>query len=71
MEGTVSTLNAHKGKYNTHKEEVIIHYRINFKYVCLCTVSIPLGALLYCLITAYIFQFDDVHETHCRVGCFE
>jgi len=47
MEGTVSTLNAHKGKYNTHKEEVIIHYRINFKYVCLCTVSIPLGALLY------------------------
>ncbi|XP_050296434.1 post-GPI attachment to proteins factor 2-like [Anthonomus grandis grandis] len=52
---------------NESKGEMIIHYRINFKYVCLCTVTIPLAALVICLVSAYIFQFDDVHETHCRV----
>ncbi|XP_030768242.1 post-GPI attachment to proteins factor 2-like [Sitophilus oryzae] len=52
---------------NSNQNQVIIHYRINFKYVCLYTVSIPLGALIVCLISAYIFQYDDVHETHCQV----
>ncbi|CAG9765358.1 unnamed protein product [Ceutorhynchus assimilis] len=50
-----------------HKHELIVHYKINFKNVCLFAVSIPLGALVVCVLSALIFQFDDVHETHCRV----
>ncbi|XP_076260332.1 post-GPI attachment to proteins factor 2-like isoform X2 [Rhynchophorus ferrugineus] len=50
-----------------NRKNVLVHYKINFKYVCLCTVSIPLGALIVCFISAYIFQYDDVHETHCKV----
>lgn len=40
---------------------------ISFKKLCLATVSLPLVALLICFVTAYIFQQDDIHETHCRV----
>lgn len=53
-----------------NQKHVLVHYKINFKYVCLCTVSIPLGALIVCFISAYIFQYDDIHETHCRVCIF-
>lgn len=48
------------------------------KILCLCnlsvrklaylTVALPFLALFSCFITAYIFRYDDVHETHCRVG---
>ncbi|KAH1022510.1 post-GPI attachment to proteins factor 2-like isoform X2 [Dendroctonus ponderosae] len=70
MEKSLCTLNSisqQRGHLKTPNEELVIHYRINFKYVCLCTAFIPLGALLVCLLSAYIFQFDDVHETHCKV----
>ncbi|KAL1492209.1 hypothetical protein ABEB36_012691 [Hypothenemus hampei] len=67
MDDPSSSLNSQRVTHNVHKDDLVIHYRINFKYVCLCTICIPLGALLVCLVTAYIFQFDDVHETHCRV----
>ncbi|XP_024947477.1 post-GPI attachment to proteins factor 2-like, partial [Cephus cinctus] len=35
--------------------------------LCIFTVSLPLIALVICFVTAYIFQQDDIHETHCRV----
>ncbi|XP_067000433.1 post-GPI attachment to proteins factor 2-like [Anabrus simplex] len=44
-----------------------IFFMISFRQLCLVTVSLPLGALLFCFVTAYIFQQDDIHETHCRV----
>ncbi|KAK7874484.1 hypothetical protein R5R35_001569 [Gryllus longicercus] len=44
-----------------------IFFMISFRQLCLITVSLPLCALLICFITAYIFQQDDIHETHCRV----
>ncbi|XP_019696342.1 post-GPI attachment to proteins factor 2-like isoform X1 [Harpegnathos saltator] len=35
--------------------------------LCLATVGLPLASLLFCFVTAYIFQQDDIHETHCKV----
>lgn len=40
---------------------------LSFKRLCLVTVALPLTSLLICFISAYIFQRDDIHETHCRV----
>lgn len=31
------------------------------------TAAIPLVTLTLCFVFAYVFQFDEVHETHCRV----
>lgn len=49
-------------------QDVIVHYMLSFKHLCLVTVLCPLAALFICFVTAYIFQYDDIHETHCRVG---
>lgn len=46
---------------------IVVHYMISFKQLCLVTVSCPLIALFVCFVTAYIFQFNEVHEDHCRV----
>ncbi|XP_041973337.1 post-GPI attachment to proteins factor 2-like [Aricia agestis] len=35
--------------------------------ICLTALWLPLGALIFCYVTASIFQADDIHETHCRV----
>lgn len=42
-------------------------YSISVRKLACVTVALPFFALFVCFITAYIFQFDDVHETHCRV----
>ncbi|XP_023705134.1 post-GPI attachment to proteins factor 2-like [Cryptotermes secundus] len=44
-----------------------VYFMISFRQLCIVTVSLPLCALLICFVTAYIFQQDDIHETHCRV----
>lgn len=44
-----------------------VYLAISFKKLCLATVGLPLITLLVCFITAYIFQQDDIHETHCKV----
>lgn len=50
-------------------QDVIVHYMLSFKHLCLVTVLCPLAALFVCFVTAYVFQYDDIHETHCRVSC--
>ncbi|XP_013185659.1 post-GPI attachment to proteins factor 2-like [Amyelois transitella] len=35
--------------------------------ICLTALWLPLGALIFCYVTASIFQADDIHETHCKV----
>ncbi|XP_045492051.1 post-GPI attachment to proteins factor 2-like [Colias croceus] len=35
--------------------------------ICLTALWLPLGALIFCYVTASLFQSDDIHETHCRV----
>lgn len=51
-------------------QDVIVHYMLSFKHLCLVTVLCPLAALFICFVTACIFQYDDIHETHCKV-CFK
>lgn len=47
-----------------------VYFMISFRQLCIVTVSLPLCALLICFVTAYIFQQDDIHETHCRVSIY-
>ncbi|KAG8336155.1 hypothetical protein J6590_050355 [Homalodisca vitripennis] len=49
------------------RERPAVHLLLSFRQLCLVTVSLPLCALVFCFITAYIFQPDEIHETHCRV----
>lgn len=60
--------NCNKNNIHTgNKNELAVHFVMSFRKLCLTTVSLPLIALCICFVTAYIFQYDDVHETHCRV----
>lgn len=45
-----------------------VTWRINFMTIGRITVSLPLGSLLVCFISAIIFQFDEVNQTVCEVG---
>lgn len=47
---------------------VAIYYLVNFQYICVITALLPLLTLFICFVTAYVFQYDEVHETHCRVS---
>lgn len=50
------------------RPNAIVYFTLSFRQLCLFTVSLPLVALFTCFVTAYIFQQDDIHETHCRVS---
>ncbi|EDW65635.2 post-GPI attachment to proteins factor 2-like [Drosophila virilis] len=50
-----------------HEQPIAIHYLASFHEICVVTALLPLVTLFTCFVTAYIFQYDDVHETHCRV----
>lgn len=53
---------------NVGNNKSSIHLAISFKKLCIATASLPLVTLLICFVTAYIYQQDDIHETHCRVS---
>jgi len=53
---------------NVGSNKSSIYLALSFRKLCLATVGLPLVSLLFCFITAYIFQQDDIHETHCRVS---
>lgn len=53
---------------NSLCNKTAVYFMISFRQLCIVTVSLPLCALLICFVTAYIFQQDDIHETHCRVS---
>ncbi|XP_030379509.1 post-GPI attachment to proteins factor 2-like isoform X2 [Scaptodrosophila lebanonensis] len=48
-------------------QPLAIHYLASFHQICVVTALLPLVTLFTCFVTAYVFQYDDVHETHCRV----
>ncbi|XP_034945102.1 post-GPI attachment to proteins factor 2-like [Chelonus insularis] len=52
---------------NVENNKGSIHLAISFRKLCIATACLPLVTLLICFVTAYIFQQDDIHETHCRV----
>lgn len=55
-----------KGDYS--KSEVVVHFSLNFKRICIVTALIPFFTLVVCFITAIIYQNEEVHETHCHVS---
>lgn len=60
--------NADVGVNKQRYYNVTVHYSVSFKKLCMVTVACPFFALVICFVTAYIFQYDDIHETHCRVS---
>lgn len=54
---------------NSSKEsaKVVLYYSLPLRKLASTVVSLPLTALVVCFISAVLFQFDDVHETHCKV----
>ncbi|KAL5277117.1 hypothetical protein ACFFRR_002385 [Megaselia abdita] len=56
-----------KRRGSTEGTELVINLLAGFHEICLVTAAIPLVTLSLCFVFAYVFQFDEVHETHCRV----
>ncbi|XP_019872763.2 post-GPI attachment to proteins factor 2-like [Aethina tumida] len=50
-----------------NSNKLIIHYKHNFRKLCLFALLCPLICLVVCFVTGLLFQTDDVHETHCQV----
>uniref|UniRef100_A0A2S2QDP6 Post-GPI attachment to proteins factor 2-like n=1 Tax=Sipha flava TaxID=143950 RepID=A0A2S2QDP6_9HEMI len=48
-------------------EHMLFFFNLSIRKLAFVGVSLPLITLLTCLATAYVFQYDDVHETHCQV----
>ncbi|KAI8440471.1 hypothetical protein MSG28_001758 [Choristoneura fumiferana] len=44
-----------------------ILWQCGLREICIAALWLPLGALIFCYVTASVFQADDIHETHCRV----
>ncbi|XP_045459656.1 post-GPI attachment to proteins factor 2-like [Melitaea cinxia] len=56
----------------TNRTITILDYKgllwsCSLRRICLTALWLPLGALIFCYVTASIFQADDIHETHCKV----
>lgn len=49
-------------------EHMLFFFNLSIRKLAFVGVSLPLITLLTCLATAYVFQYDDVHETHCQVS---
>ncbi|PZC82482.1 post-GPI attachment to proteins factor 2-like [Helicoverpa armigera] len=59
-------------KCDVNRSVKILEYKgllwtCGLREICLTALWLPLGALIFCYVTASIFQADDIHETHCRV----
>lgn len=66
---TVKTKSADEpAEDSSRREHVLLFFDLSLRKLAYVGVSLPLITLLTCLVTAYVFQYDDVHETHCRVS---
>ncbi|XP_055915733.1 post-GPI attachment to proteins factor 2-like [Eupeodes corollae] len=52
---------------NLPEKHFVVHFLASFHDICVVTAMLPLFTLLCCFVSAYVFQADEVHETHCRV----
>lgn len=50
--------------------QISVTLMVSLKKICLATLLLPLCSMFTCFVTAYIFQPDEIHETHCRVRIF-
>lgn len=49
------------------RPQFMVHFIVSFRQVCMVTAALPMVTLFMCFVSAYIYQLDDIHETHCRV----
>ncbi|XP_021694952.1 post-GPI attachment to proteins factor 2-like isoform X2 [Aedes aegypti] len=49
------------------KRKLAVHLIVSFRDICVFTLVLPLGTLFVCFVSAYVFQPEEIHETHCRV----
>ncbi|XP_062550905.1 post-GPI attachment to proteins factor 2-like [Armigeres subalbatus] len=50
-----------------HSDKLAVHLIVSFRDICVFTLVLPLGTLFVCFVSAYVFQPEEIHETHCRV----
>ncbi|XP_055585999.1 post-GPI attachment to proteins factor 2-like [Uranotaenia lowii] len=55
------------GTGESQTDKLAVHLILSFRDLCLFTLLLPLGTLFVCFVSAYIFQPEEIHETHCRV----
>ncbi|XP_039453443.1 post-GPI attachment to proteins factor 2-like [Culex pipiens pallens] len=55
------------GGGKSQSEKLAVHLIVSFRDICVFTLVLPLGTLFVCFVTAYVFQPEEIHETHCRV----
>ncbi len=48
-----------------------VHLIVGLREICIVTLFLPLGGLFVCFVTGYIFQAEEIHETHCRVNVID
>ncbi|EAT47821.1 AAEL001079-PA [Aedes aegypti] len=52
---------------SNHSDKLAVHLIVSFRDICVFTLVLPLGTLFVCFVSAYVFQPEEIHETHCRV----
>ena len=50
--------------------ENIVLFRLSLRTLSNITLILPLSGLFICFVTGYIFQAEEIHETHCRVSTY-
>lgn len=53
---------------NNHNNNNVVYLKINLRTLSNITLFLPLSGLFFCFVTGYIFQGEEIHETHCRVS---
>lgn len=69
---SVSTLSRSKADWYClvhfwNSSQVVVNLMVSFKKMAIGTLMLPLCSMFICFVSAYIFQNDQIHETHCRV----
>lgn len=49
-------------------DENLVLFRLSLRSLSNITLILPLSGLFFCFVTGYIFQAEEIHETHCRVS---
>lgn len=46
----------------------VVLFKLSLRSLSNITLILPLSGLFFCFVTGYIFQAEEIHETHCRVS---
>ena len=62
------TRNDDRGNRESQPNQNIELFRLSLRSLSNITLILPLSGLFICFVTGYIFQAEEIHETHCRVS---